>query len=142
MHDALIESYKFKKGGRSLAGVERRVSKNSSAGRQLLEWRSPLRTPEIIAASKPYEKIDFFSPTVRGYKQRMSSELEAYGFESVMTNKTIDRLRHHHFKHRLVMDDLKEIAELKQSRKIVGNETMETLNPYRASRLSRIRAEL
>ncbi|WP_447803702.1 hypothetical protein [Pseudomonas serbica] len=141
MHDALIESYKFKKGGRSLAGVERRVSKNSSAGRQLLEWRSPLRTPEIIAASKPYEKIDFFSPTVRGYKQRMSSELEAYGFESVMTNKrligcvtTISST--------VVMDDLKEIAELKQSRKIVGNETMETLNPYRASRLSRIRAEL
>jgi hypothetical protein len=65
------------------------------------------------------------------YKQRLSSELEAYGFESAMTNKTFDRLYHHNGKQRLVTDDLKAAFKAQhEHNRAVGKEPVETISPF------------
>jgi RHS repeat-associated protein len=136
--------YSVRSGG-LFQGLEKHlISPNSSAGKQLSKWRAPPRTPEVIAASKPYEKLNFFSenPTMKAYKQRLNSELKAYGFDSVMTNKTMDRLRHHNSKQRLVIDDLQSaFRNLHDHNKVVGFEPVETISPFYARLNSNARAK-
>jgi RHS repeat-associated protein len=137
--------YSVRSGGLFKGSKKNFISPESAVGKQLSQWRAPRRTPEMIAGSKPYEKLDFFSenPTMKVYKQRLSSELKTYGFENAMSNKTIDRLRHHNSKQRLVMDDLKFITKMENSfNKSVGNEPVETLSPFSAMLNSRAREAL
>jgi RHS repeat-associated protein len=132
MKDSLVDTILKKKHNLS-SKVMRRVSAESNAGKKLSQWRSPPRTPETIVASNSFEKIDLLgeSPTMKVYKQRLSSELEAYGFESAMTNKTFDRLYHHNGKQRLVTDDLKAAFKAQhEHNRAVGKEPVETISPF------------